>query len=49
MQTEKKQPVNKHSVAVHVGDGRKIAPGEPIPADVSPAVRKALEATGHFK
>lgn len=39
---------NKHSVAVHIGDGRKIQPGETIPADVPPDVRKALENSGFF-
>lgn len=44
-----KAKVNTHSVAIHVGDGRKIAPGEAIPVNVSADVRKALEATGFFK
>ena len=46
---EKKAKVNTHEVAVHVGDGRKVRPGETIPADVSVETRKALEATGYFK
>lgn len=40
---------NTHSVPIHVGDGRKIEPGGPIPGDVPDDVRKALEATGLFK
>ncbi len=44
-----KAKTNTHSVAIHIGDGRKIAPGEAIPANVPAEVRKALEATGYFK
>lgn len=44
-----KAKVNTHSVDVHIGDGRKIAPGESIPSDVPADVKKALEATGFFK
>lgn len=39
---------NKHSVAVHIGDGRKIEPGDAIPADVTGDVLKALLASGFF-
>lgn len=40
---------NTHSVAVHIGDRRKIEPGEEIPADVTGDTLKALLATGFFK
>lgn len=41
-------PINTHSVPVHTGDGRKIAPGQPIPADITGDTLKALLATGFF-
>lgn len=40
--------VNAHSVAVHIGDGRKIEPGDPIPADVTGDTLRALLASGFF-
>lgn len=39
---------NTHSVAVHIGDGRKIEPGDAIPADVTGDTLKALLASGFF-
>lgn len=39
---------NKHSVAVHIGDGRQIEPGAVIPADVPADTVKALLASGFF-
>lgn len=44
----KSAPINAHSVPVHTGDGRKIAPGQPIPADITGDTLKALLATGFF-
>lgn len=40
--------INQHSVAVHIGDGRKIEPGAPIPDDVTGDTLSALLATGFF-
>lgn len=42
------EPVNMHQTAVYADNDRKIEPGEPIPEDVTPDVRKALLATGFF-
>jgi hypothetical protein len=39
---------NAHSVAVHIGDGRVIEPGETIPADVEGDTLAALLASGFF-
>lgn len=44
-----KEPVNTYATAIHIGDGRRIEPGSPIPSGVSADVVAALKATGHFK
>jgi hypothetical protein len=41
--------VNVHSTPVHLGDGRKVQPGDAIPDDVTDDIRGTLMATGFFK
>lgn len=44
----KKLTTNIHSVAVHIGNGDVIEPGQAIPDGVDDATREALIATGFF-
>lgn len=44
----KKLLTNKHTVAVHIGNGDVIEPGQAIPDGVDAETRAALIATGFF-